>query len=290
MRLIFCRPKIVHACDLDTILPCYVYKILFRKKLVFDIFDRYTMVFIPRKFKRFYSIVNYFEELFCKLSDALIVAGGEKVFSTIKTTPKTYAIILNCAEDFCIERSGLQQRRSCDKLTIVYTGLVRNNRSLETVANAIKDIEGVQFIIAGMVMDKELLTKLLTINNVKYQGPLTPVDAVQLEASSDVMIALYNPKDPQNAFVIPNKALEAMMCGIPVITNISEHLIREVDCGILVEYDNFDQIKSAIISLRDNPDLRKTLGENGRKAFLEKYNWNLMEQKLYKIYDNLTST
>jgi hypothetical protein len=33
---------VVHACDLDVILPCYVYKKLFRKKLVFDILDRYA--------------------------------------------------------------------------------------------------------------------------------------------------------------------------------------------------------------------------------------------------------
>jgi glycosyltransferase involved in cell wall biosynthesis len=33
--------------------------------------------------------------------------------------------------------------------------------------------------------------------------------------------------------------------------------------------------------------LRKRLGNNGRKAFLEKYNWNAMEQKLYQIYEDL---
>src|SRR5436853_5230862 len=38
-KLIMLRPKIVHACDFDTVQPSYMYKILFRKKLVFDIFD-----------------------------------------------------------------------------------------------------------------------------------------------------------------------------------------------------------------------------------------------------------
>jgi glycosyltransferase involved in cell wall biosynthesis len=39
--------------------------------------------------------------------------------------------------------------------------------------------------------------------------------------------------------------------------------------------------------LRDKPELRKRLGTNGRKAFLEKYNWNLMEDKLFAVYDTL---
>jgi len=54
-----------------------------------------------------------------------------------------------------------------------------------------------------------------------------------------------------------------------------------------VEYDNVKQIKDAIVTLRDNPQLCKRLGDNGRKAFLEKYNWNIMERKLYMIYEKI---
>ena len=86
-----------------------------------------------------------------------------------------------------------------------------------------------------------------------------------------------------------NKVLEAMMCGIPVITNISQELIDDTKCGIIVEYDNIDQIKSAIVTLRDDPSLRKLYGNNGRKAYLEKYNWTLMEEKLFNVYQKLLS-
>ena len=84
-----------------------------------------------------------------------------------------------------------------------------------------------------------------------------------------------------------NKTLEAMMCGIPIITNLSSEFVNEIGFGIIVEYGNIDQIRSAIIRLRDDPELRKRLGDNGRKAFLQKYNWDTMEKKLYDIYSNL---
>jgi len=29
------------------------------------------------------------------------------------------------------------------------------------------------------------------------------------------------------------------------------------------------------------------LGRNGRAAFLEKYNWTKMEEKLFEVYENL---
>ena len=78
-----------------------------------------------------------------------------------------------------------------------------------------------------------------------------------------------------------------MMCGIPVITNVLPEFVNEIGFGIIVEYGNIDQIRSAIIRLRDDPELRERLGSNGRKAFLEKYNWGIMEKKLYDAYENL---
>lgn len=72
-----------------------------------------------------------------------------------------------------------------------------------------------------------------------------------------------------------------MIFKIPLITNMLPELITETDCGIIVDYNNLNQIKNAIINLRDNKELRKRLGENGRSAFEQRCNWNLMEQELY---------
>jgi glycosyltransferase involved in cell wall biosynthesis len=102
------------------------------------------------------------------------------------------------------------------------------------------------------------------------------------------MVALYNlDAYAQNRYVTGNKLFEAMMCGIPIITNVATEIVNETQCGIIVDYNDIDQIRDAIVSLRDNSNLRKRLGENGRKAFLQKYNWSVMEQKLFKIYQEL---
>jgi glycosyltransferase involved in cell wall biosynthesis len=102
------------------------------------------------------------------------------------------------------------------------------------------------------------------------------------------MIALYDLKvQTQNKFVVGNKLFKSMMWGIPIITNVANEIVSETNCGIIVDYGNADKLKSTIISLRDNVQLRRTLGQNGRKAFEQKYNWKIMEQRLYDIYDNL---
>src|SRR6185312_9630088 len=105
---------------------------------------------------------------------------------------------------------------------------------------------------------------------------------LDLETNCHVMVALYDLNlQSQYEYGVANKVLEAMMCGVAVITNISHDLVNETKCGIVVDYQNTTEIKKAIIELRDNPELRKVFASNGRQAFVEKYNWGKMEEKLY---------
>jgi glycosyltransferase involved in cell wall biosynthesis len=202
---------------------------------------------------------------------------------TFQRRPKYSAIIMNCPEDHVIDRVKSEDYM----LTLVYTGNITRNRGLDRIAAAIKDLTNVELVIAGRVVDKELLDHILEISNVKYKGLLQQSDALELEAYSDVMIILYDLKDLINNFAMPNKIFEAMMFGLPIITNVTPELINRVDCGIIVDYNDINQVKAAVVYLKDNIELRRRLGNNGRKAFLQKYNWTMMEQELYKIYGNL---
>jgi glycosyltransferase involved in cell wall biosynthesis len=84
-----------------------------------------------------------------------------------------------------------------------------------------------------------------------------------------------------------NKTFEAMMCGVPIITNLSGELVSNVGFGIIVEYKDTEGTRRAIINLRDNQELRQRLGGAGRRAFLRTYNWNRLEEELYKVHDDL---
>jgi glycosyltransferase involved in cell wall biosynthesis len=286
-KLCVYRPKCIHACNFDSVLPSYIYKILFKKKLVFDVFDRYAMAYIPRNrslfFKMLYSFVNWFEEEFAKSSDVLINISDE-ILKTYRKRPKNCVTIMNCSEDHAIDRSKAEQ----NGFKVLFTGHLRPGRGLELLPDIVRNLKGVQLIITGRVEDKKFLDRIDGISNINYQGFLEHDEVLDLEASSNVMVALYDLNlQTQNRFVMGNKLFEAMMCGKPIITNVAQELIKEVNCGLVVDYDNVEKIKKAIVTLRDNPELCKKLGDNGRKAFLEKYNWEIMEQRLYKIYDSL---
>jgi glycosyltransferase involved in cell wall biosynthesis len=289
LKLCFHRPKCIHACDLATILPCFIYKVLFRKRLVFDILDRYGMTYVPKNSNVFlrtlYVIVNSVEEFFAKNSDVLITVS-DKMLLSFRKKPKNCMTIMNCPEEHLI--TPLKLETNSDNFRILFTGAIREGRGLEAICNIMGDLKDTQLLITGKIKDMNLQTKINGIKNIKYHGFLDRKKLLDLEANSDAMIALYDLNlQRQYEYGMANKVLEAMMCGLPVITNISHELINDTKCGIIVEYDNVEQIKKAIISLRNDPKLRRFCGANGRKAFLEKYNWARMEEKLYNLYENL---
>jgi glycosyltransferase involved in cell wall biosynthesis len=281
------RPKSVHACDLATILPCYIYKVLFKRKLIFDVLDRYGMTYVPNDrngfYKRLHSLINSLEEFFAKNSDVLI-AVSDKIFLTFRNKPNNCVTLMNCPEDGLIRKPRLET----SVFKLLFTGAIRTGRGLETVIDIVKNMKDTELIVTGKNKDMKLYEKIAGIPNIKYYGFLDRNKLLDLEASSDVMIALYDLNlQSQYEYGMGNKVLEAMMCGLPIITNISHELVNDTKCGLIVEYENVEQLKQAIITLQGNPELRRLLGTNGRKAFLEKYNWTKMEEKLLRTYEAL---
>jgi glycosyltransferase involved in cell wall biosynthesis len=283
-KLVIYKPKVVHSFDLDTVLPCYIYKKIFRKKLVFEVVDRYAMTFVPRKYRLLYSMLCNFEEGFSKRADLLLTVS-EGVLKSFHNKPKESAVILNCPEDHFVDTN---ERIKKSALTVLYGGPVKQGRGLEDIAMAIEKINNIEFYIYGQIIDRKLFEKIISLPKVKYKGFLRVHDDYQNAiVNADIIIAIYTQETPSHHITMQNKTLEAMMCGIPIITNFSSEFVNEIGFGIIVEYGNIDQIRSAITRLRDDPELRKRLGSNGRKAFLQKYNWGIMEKKLYDVYSEL---
>jgi glycosyltransferase involved in cell wall biosynthesis len=287
VNLLRYRPRVVHACDFEALPPCYLYrKIIRNNKFVFDAFDRFAMAYIPRRrimLRVLYSIINSAEDRMAGDADVLI-SVSEELIGTFRARPKECVPILNCAEDY---KPDILDDQGRDGFTIAFTGHIRRDRGLEELINITSDLN-LNLIITGRVADKELLHRVSSATNIRYLGYLEHSQVLAIESTSDVMIALYNLKaTEQNKYVVGNKLFEAMMCGVPIITNVATEIVKETQCGIIVDYDNISQIKSAIVKLRDDPGERKRLGDNGRRAFLNKYNWELMEKRLYKVYEVL---
>jgi glycosyltransferase involved in cell wall biosynthesis len=54
-----------------------------------------------------------------------------------------------------------------------------------------------------------------------------------------------------------------------------------------VPYGNPAALEAALQTLRTDPALGIRLGSNGRRAYMEKYSWQMMEEKITGIYKGL---
>ena len=81
-----------------------------------------------------------------------------------------------------------------------------------------------------------------------------------------------------------------MSMGLPVILTRSpynESVIGEYGFGICVDPENIDEFAEAIRYLLKHPDVARSMGENGRKAVKQTFNWDAESEKLLDLYRSL---
>ncbi len=81
-----------------------------------------------------------------------------------------------------------------------------------------------------------------------------------------------------------------MSAGIPVIASdfpLWREILDDNECGICINPLDPQDIASAINYLISHPDVAKRMGENGRRAVREKFNWSIEEKKLIQFYEEV---
>jgi glycosyltransferase involved in cell wall biosynthesis len=92
---------------------------------------------------------------------------------------------------------------------------------------------------------------------------------------------------------VPCKIYGILAAGRPVIALVPEHseianIVREENCGLVVDPDDLDGLINAIFFLKDNDGIRRQMGQNGRKAFENKYTTRIAAKAYKKILDKVT--
>ena len=64
-------------------------------------------------------------------------------------------------------------------------------------------------------------------------------------------------------------------------------IIAQNQCGICVAPNNPQEVATAVQKLLADPELALRFGQNGRKAIIEKYNWDAEAKKLQDVYEKL---
>jgi len=233
------------------------------------------------------KIIEYFENKVAKQLDYIVTATPfiRERFSKINKN----TVDIN---NFPILSENLKPIAFSDKSdALSYVGGIFENRGVYELIESLK-ISKVKLHLAGEFETDAFYEKCKSSEGwkyVDYYGFLDRKEVVKLLNKSKVgIVSLYPLRNYLDS--LPIKMFEYMLAGIPVIASdfpYWKRIVEEVQCGVNVNPKDPEAIAEKTKYLMLNPDLAQKMGDNGRRAVLEKYNWSIEEEKLYKIYKEL---
>ncbi|MEN6406734.1 MAG: glycosyltransferase family 4 protein [Thermoguttaceae bacterium] len=188
-----------------------------------------------------------------------------------------------------------------DANTCVFTGAISPIRGLLEVVRAIGILKArgvtVRLELAGPDAESfvavllEEASRLGISDLVAYHGCLAPSDAQALMQAAGIGLVTYLPYK-NNMIGWPIKLFQCMAHGLPFIYSDfpSYREVAEASgSGIAVDPTDPNSIANALEQIVKNPKLAQEMGDAGKRAVFEKFNWNREEAKLLAIYEAILS-
>ena len=128
--------------------------------------------------------------------------------------------------------------------------------------------------------------------NVDFAGPFKKEEISTVFSKMTISNTLRDfsrTGSPNGSFGVL-KIFESMEAGLPVLLSdvkCYREIVEKYNCGICVDPHNSQQIKEAIQYLVENKEMAYQMGQNGRRAVLEEYNWESQAKLYIEVLTNI---
>ena len=280
---------IVHSIQIISLPPAIFAGKIKRKPVIYDMLDTYEDTIILPKYVRNFCVE--IDKLFMRLASAVILADESQI-DEVNGIPNNNVITIYDSPN-TVENQNFSKIKN-DKFTLFYAGLLYSGKrlNLDKIVDAISEIENTKLIIAGYgdLVETIKSWSIQYPKKIDFIGEISHSEVLERSIKSDVLFVLRDPVLPVNRYICGSKILESMMCGTPMLANrgtSTANMVLKENCGLVVDANEIEEIKDAIIKLKDSTEIRKKLGANARKAYEERYCWVIMEQRLLTLYGEL---
>jgi glycosyltransferase involved in cell wall biosynthesis len=288
------KVKVIQIHNLSVLPLGVVLKLWKKAKLVYDAHELETeRVEWGRHVKEVSKIVEGF---FIKFADETIVVSEEIAAHYRKLYPKIDPVtILNAPhfthiqkKNYFREKFGIRE----DQKIYIYQGCISENRGLELILDAFKELESDDDVIIFMGYGElvpliEEAAKMY--KHIFFQPAVSPQDVMSYTSSADYGVTLMVFPDAclSYYYCLPNKLFEYCMAGLPIITSNAIEMRRFVeknDLGVVVEEKNVSAVKAAI------QEIKKLSYEEKHAKCLKvagTVSWEVQEKILLDIYKKI---
>jgi glycosyltransferase involved in cell wall biosynthesis len=232
------------------------------------------------------ALFSAYERFACTRFDGIIAATPSIRDSFLKINPVTVDI-----NNFpIIGEFGDALPWTMKKDQVCYVGAISGIRGIRQMVEAVTLLRsGARLNLAGRFFDPAAETEVKNHpgwQRVSDLGLLDRAGVGDLLSHSVAGMVTLLPL-PNHVDSLPTKMFEYMSSGIPVIASdfpLWREIVEGNRCGICVDPLDPKAIAAAIDYLVFNPGIAKSMGERGRKAVLEKYNWEVEAARLTDFY------
>lgn len=189
-----------------------------------------------------------------------------------------------------LPRPAFQSRK------VVFPGLLSESWNIHILLRAAERIEDVTVELRarqGTGTYEAALRKLPGWEKVNFPGRVSHSEVLRLlsECSCGAALLKKNIHGYGDTGTLGNtKLFEYMMAGLPFVCTdfiLWKEIVDRWQCGICVDPENVEEVSSAIQYLLDHPEEARRMGENGRRAVKEEFNWDVEEKKLLALYEEI---
>ena len=291
------RADVYHFHDPELLPIGVLLKLLTRAKVIYDVHEDVpqqilTKYWIPAPLRYpVAAVFNVVEKLLARAVDAVVVAteGIAEKFARFKPV-----VVHNYPNLEMLPNPSTRCREGEEKV-LVYVGGISKLRGAIEMVQALEYLNptwNVRLDLIGRFERPELEQELRSLPGYRwvcFLGWLPWELAWKHAHAAFGGLVLFHPA-PNHTNSLPNKLFEYMAAGLPVVASnfpLWKEIVEGNRCGITVDPLDPKAIAQAIEYLLAHPEEARQMGENGRRAVVEQYNWEQEKGKLLKLYEKL---
>ena len=280
------RPAIVTPHSLAVLPLGCLFKLLHGSRVVYSAHELETEVAGSVGIRR--RLARIVESSLVPFVDAIVVVN-ESIRQRYERRYQRSAYVVRSIPEAGV--IGSSSRRLRDELGLdrshvlfVFVGNMSIGRGVHILLEAFRRVPSNQHLVfIGWDEDQVVSTAAKTFENIHYYEPVASADVVDLISGADVGIALIENVCLSYFLCLPNKVMEYLVAGLPVIVSDFPEMSRLVDewrCGWKVDVD-VDTVATLVASL--TADAVQT-ARVGARAFAESTTWEVEQTRLVAAY------
>lgn len=294
---------VYHCNEVDSWIVGAALRLFARRAFIFDVHEHY-----PEDFADFHcplwlrpaarSALAVFINILSRFTSGVVLAKSSLEDSFSHLPRHRVAVVENFVSLSVLK--VLEQPKSLrPPLRLIHLGLLSRARGWPQLLEglALTQRRDFELLVLGEFNDgteaefQSEVARLGLNGQVRSEAWLPYDQAMAQVDSSDVGLIVFQPGYFNHVHALPHKMFDYMASELAIIgpefaVDVAR-IVRESECGLLVDPSRPGSIADAVVRLCEDKELAQTLGRRGRQAVTQRYNWEAESAKLLALYRRL---